>query len=152
MRFGRVPEVARFDAPDDVSIPRGGKLVVDTHRGLQLGEFLETVRGDAEVDRPKVVRIATSEDLAQHEQLARRCESEFDAWVGRIEGWDLDLQLVDLECTLDGEKLIFYVLNERGPDCTKLALQAAAGGFGIIEVQPVDENGVQSMPNASGGG
>lgn len=152
VRYGRVPEVARFEASDDIAVTHGAAIVVQTHRGLQLGEFLETVRGEPDIDRPQVVRLASDKDLIQHQELASRCDDVFDKWVERIESWDLDLQLVDLEWTLDGEKLIFYVLNERGPDCTKLALQAAAGGFGLIEVQPVDENGPVSLPNASGGG
>ena len=152
VRYGRVPEVARFDSDDQPPMERGCRVVVQTHRGLQLGEFLESVVAEADVDRPKIVRVADANDHEQFEQLSRRCDGEFEAWVTRIESWDLDLQLLDLERTLDGEKLILYVLNERGPDCTKLALQAAAGGFGIIEVQPVDENGIVELPTAAGGG
>ena len=64
----------------------------------------------------------------------------------------LDLQLIDLEWTLDRTKLILYVLNERGPDCTKLALQAAAAGLGLVEVQPVDENGLVAVEPSGGCG
>lgn len=152
VRYGRIPEVARFDSEDQPQMERGCHVVVQSHRGLQLGEFLESIVAEVDADRPQIVRVASSSDHEQFEQLAKRCDGEFGAWVRRIEGWDLDLQLLDLERTLDGEKLILYVLNERGPDCTKLALQAAAGGFGIIEVQPVDENGIVELPTAAGGG
>lgn len=152
VRYGRIPEIARFEAPEDLTLERGCSVVVETHRGVQLGEYLESVTVEADVDRPTIVRVANGADQQQFKQLASRCDGEFDAWVQRIEKWDLDLQLLDLELTLDAEKLILYVLNERGPDCTKLALQAAAGGFGIIEVQPVDGNGIVEMPNAAGGG
>lgn len=118
-----------------------------------LGEFLEEIAdASPEVDRDPIVRLATSADVQSHAAHQARCESDFSVWCDRIVKWNLDLQLVDLEWTLDGQKLIFYVLNERGPDCTKLALQAAAGGFGIIEVQPVDGNGIVELPNAAGGG
>jgi cell fate regulator YaaT (PSP1 superfamily) len=153
VRYGRVPEVARFDLADSASIERGDAVVVETHRGLMLGEFLEVVPvGSTEGERSTLVRKATAEDLQQHSSHREKCETEFQTWCERIEKWDLDLQLIDLEWTLNGEKLIFYVLNERGPDCTKLALQAAAGGFGIIEVQPIDGNGIVELPNAAGGG
>jgi hypothetical protein len=62
------------------------------------------------------------------------------------------LQLVDLEWLFEPEKLVLYVLNERGPDCTKLALQAAAAGLGIIEVQPVDAQGVVRLESTGGCG
>ena len=65
---------------------------------------------------------------------------------------NVDVQLVDLEWTLDRGKLILYVLNERGPECTKLAIQAAAAGFGLIEVQPVSKDGLVDLPKGGGCG
>ena len=48
------------------------------------------------------------------------------------------MELIDLEWTLDKSKLILYVLNDRGPEATRLGLQAAAAGLGTVEVQPAD--------------
>jgi hypothetical protein len=72
-------------------------------------------------------------------------------WCARISDWRLNLELVDLEWTLDRQKLILYVLCERGPDSTKLALQAAAAGLGVIEVQPVSSTGLVTIPQSSCG-
>ena len=153
VRYGRIPEVARFDFPDEDAIERGDAVVVQTHRGLMLGEFLEEVpTGNEEVERSKILRKATDQDLSNYRRNSEQCASSFDDWCARIVDWKVDLQLVDLETTLDGEKLILYVLNERGPDCTKLALHAAAAGLGIIEVQPIDANGLVDLPNSGGGG
>lgn len=153
VRYGRVPEVSRFDFPEHDSIERGDAVVVQTHRGLMLGEFLDEVPdANRESERSKILRKATGADLTAHREYTQQCDAGFDEWCRRIEEWKLDLQLVDLERTLDGDKLILYVLNERGPDCTKLALHSAAGGFGIIEVQPIDANGIVDLPNSAGGG
>ena len=57
----------------------------------------------------------------------------------------------DLEWTLDRQKLVLYVLGGRGPDTTRLALQAAAAGLSVIEVQPVSAEGVVPLPAAGGG-
>ena len=59
-------------------------------------------------------------------------------------------KISDLEWMLDRKKLILYVLNDRGPECTKLGLQAAAAGLGTVEVQPVGADG--PLPVASLGG
>ena len=59
---------------------------------------------------------------------------------------------MDLEWTLDREKLILYVLTGRGPDTTKLALFAATAGYASVEVQPVSKDGLVPMPAAQGGG
>lgn len=154
IRYGRVPEVARFDIDPELCLDRGDGVIVETHRGLQVGEFLELVPDTANLDevvRPSVVRKATAEDLRAEAANRTRADRAFADWCDRIENWDLDLQLLDLEWTLDAAKLILYVLNERGPDCTRLALQAVAAGFGVIEVQPVDEGGVVQSPDTGGG-
>ena len=65
--------------------------------------------------------------------------------------WKLDLDLVDLEWTLDRQKLVLYVLGGRGPEATKLALQAAAAGLAVVEVQPVTADGPVPLPPAGGG-
>ena len=128
---------------------------METHRGLQVGSVLEQLKpalvaADMEVDF-EIVRAATPADLQAAHERTRECEAAFTGWCDRIVEWDLQLELVDLEWTLDRQKLILYVLCERGPDSTKLALQAAATGFGIIEVQPVSATGLVTLEKESGG-
>lgn len=157
IRYGAVSEVVKASWAGESSLNRGTAVVLQTHRGIVLGTVLEVVRPSQEpgatVIPPssEILRTASAEDLQKSDQLRAQCRDEFDSWVSRIAGWGLDLQLIDLERTLDGEKVVLFVLNERGPECTKLALQAAAAGLGLIEVQPVSLDGVVTQP-ASGGG
>lgn len=165
VRYGTMPEVSRFDAEPVGEVVRGERVLVETHRGLQLGEVLDPVRtslkdptfvpetnGDTtSTPLSPVIRRADEEDLVTAQALKREAEQAFDDWQQRITDWKLELELIDLEWTFDRQKLILYVLNERGPDCTKLALQAAAAGLGIIEVQPVDAEGLVSVSQSSGG-
>lgn len=156
VRYGRIPEVARCRFPAELDVRRGARVVVQTHRGLELASVIEMVRRrteDTEETTPfEVVRLATTDDETTARSRTSRLQQDFEPWQQRMTEWNLDLQLVDLEVTLDGEKLILYVLNDRGPECTKLALQAAAGGFGVIEVQPVSAEGFLAAPKPSGGG
>ena len=94
---------------------------------------------------------ASGDDHTRQRELRQSAEGEFQQWTDRIHKWKVDVQLVDLEWTLDRSKLVLYVLNQRGPECTKLAIQAAAAGLGIIEVQPVSSAGLVSQPTAGGG-
>ena len=154
VRYGAVPEVARFVQSDGAAPGRGDQVVVETHRGFQLGSVLERLKpspgiSPADVEF-RVERIATKEDLLAARDLTTDCENAFEAWCARILQWNLNLELIDLEWTLDRQKLILYVLCERGPDSTKLALQAAAAGLGIIEVQPVSATGL-IQPEPTGG-
>jgi cell fate regulator YaaT (PSP1 superfamily) len=163
VRYGAIPSVARFGLGPGLQLARGARAVVKTSRGLELGTVLEpaerrpTNSSGNEVDEAKnddevwvVVRGASDRDETVFADLRRECETEFAEWRRRIAAWNLDLELIDLEWTLDRSRLILYVLNERGPDCTKLALQAAAAGLGLIEVQPVDADGLVQL-NVGGG-
>lgn len=160
VRYGTVPEVARFPAAAALTLCRGDTVVVRTHRGLQLGCVLEQQHSrnhGAIESETQIERVATAEDLAAARELARSCEDAFHSWCTRILQWQLSLELIDLEWTLDRQKLILYVLCERGPDSTKLALQAAAAGLGIVEVQPVAAGGLvaplaEGKSCGSGGG
>ena len=162
VRYGTIPEVARFECDAAAGLTRGVPVVVETHRGVQVGTFLERVTPVHPADRDPMepeyapprplLRTASAADLAAASELANDAQTAFDEWTAYIVKWNLDLELIDLEWTLDRQKLILYVLNERGPDCTKLALQAAAAGLGIIEVQPVTADGLVTQPTGGGGG
>ena len=156
VRYGAVSEVARF-ANESAEIPaRGVEVVVETDRGLQIGTVLERLKPHFDQNREsatefKLIRSATQRDQDVARQLFRECEEAFPNWCARICQWELNLELVDLERTLDQQKWILYVLCDRGPDSTKLALQAAAGGFGVVEVQPVSATGLVQIPQSSCG-
>jgi cell fate regulator YaaT (PSP1 superfamily) len=156
VRYGTVPEVARFvnDSPERPE--RGVAVVVETDRGLQLGMVLEQLKPvfdpAKEVETEfKLLRTATDRDLQSAGDRTLECEVAFPEWCARILQWGLNLELIDLEWTLDRQKLILYVLCDRGPDSTKLALQAAAGGLGVVEVQPVSATGLVTIPQSSCG-
>jgi hypothetical protein len=157
VRYGAIPEVVKAVWQGGGSLVRGKSVVLRTHRGVVLGEVLETVRPTSEPgvnETPptsEILREATDSDNDQLNRLRLKSQAEFPAWQQRIEQWGLDLQLIDLEWTLDEEKVCLYVLNERGPECTKLALQAAAAGLGIIDVQPVSLEGLVTLPAGGGG-
>ena len=180
VRYGVIPQVARFGLPDaadgqnseaetkcfDVKGPatcddwsdpaarriqRGTKVVVETDRGHEVGEILEQLTESPEKNASvgQILRVATATDIASQQQRELAAAAAFSEWEQRISQWNLELQLVDLEWTLDGERLVLYVLNERGAETTRLALLAAAGGLGIVSVQPVTAEGVA---DGSGGG
>ena len=156
VRYGLVPQVARYDVADDLvdEVVRGSTVVVATDRGLEIGDVLEllplSLTGDHE-SSGQILRLASDEDRRrQNDQLAA-ARSIFDDWAQRIDDWSLQLELIDIEQTLDDEpQLILYVLNDQNAETTRLALLAAAGGHGIVTVQPVSADGI--VHGAGGGG
>jgi cell fate regulator YaaT (PSP1 superfamily) len=182
VRYGVVPEVARAVMPTATeTLQRGRRVVIQTDRGPQLAEVLDRLRAShpasavrrpqattagastAEADdsstaetedghRLEILRFATAEDEAAARALEAQAAEQCAVWQQRIADWQLAVELLDLEWTLDGEKLILYVLTERGPATTQLALQAAAAGLGVIEVQPVAHEGLMSQETGTGCG
>ncbi len=153
VRHGTIAEVSRLRVADGLAIARGELVVAKTHRGIQLGTVLEVKDGAPEEDSHEsgILRKATADDEQAQVELMQATHQEFMTWQDRIAQWKLDLQLVDLEWTLDRSKLILYVLNERGPECTRLALNAAASGLGIVEVQPLNSEGPLAAEGGGGG-
>lgn len=149
--YSTISEVDRFLCEFEPVPQRDDRVVVETARGPQIGTVLSPVRDSESPPQLSVIRAATSDDLEQHQQHHSECESEYFEWTKRIEEWDLDLELIDMEWTIDHTKVILYVLSDRGPDCTKLALQAAAAGLGVIEVQPVNAEGLAPIASQGGG-
>jgi len=153
-RYGRVPQVARFAAWGDKP-ERTASVVVSTDRGQELAFVLQTLppnakTADGEDATPtgEVLRLATAEDMDRSSRDQQTAEDSFTEWSVRAEKWKLQLELIDIERTLD-DRLILYVLNDRSAETTRMALLAAAGGFGVIHVQPVSAEGIVQ---ASGGG
>lgn len=161
VRYGRVPQVARFGVSDEQLITIQGldvrlpEVVVQTDRGLETGQLLEVIRPGLMPESPSItgplVRVANSDDLAAAHANTRDADLEFLDWQARISGWDLQLQVIDMERTLDRENVILYVLNDQNAETTRLALLAAAGGFGIIHVQPVNADGIDYSGTGGGG-
>lgn len=162
VRYGVVPQVARFGVREELhnvaaaEFVHGARVVVNSDRGLETGMVLEVVRLSTTADdnpvTGNVVRLSTTADLAAHQENRSRCDAEFFDWQTRLSDWQLQLQLVDIEWTLDREQVVLYVLNGQDAETTRLALLAAAAGLGIIHVQPVAAEGILQKVESGGGG
>lgn len=156
VRYGRVPQVARFGG-NALRPDREALVVVSTERGEELGVVLHVSGGPKAIDENEpgltgqVQRLATDADSMAVVEQQRLLDEEFGTWMKRAAAWKLQLEIIDLEKTLDG-RLILYVLNDRGPETTRLALLAAAAGHGVVHVQPVAAEGIVQEKKGGGGG
>lgn len=152
-RYGRVPQVARFAGFGPV-IGRGDLVIVSTERGDEVATCLQCLPAPKKSDPApaltgELLRKITDEDMARHKELTARAETVFPMWLQKVSDWKLQLELVDIELTLD-ERTILYVLNERNAETTRFALLSAAAGLGIVHVQPVSTEGI--VTSGGGGG
>ncbi len=151
VRFRNAGKLYFFD-PGNVWPSPGDYVVVDTSRGMEIGEAVTEVHEVPEegltLPLKSVLRIATAADLDQ-EQANRKAAKEAHAvCLRKIQEHQLDMKLVDTQFTLDNTKLIFYFTANGRVDFRSL-VKDLAGVFHLrIELRQI---GVRDEAKMLGG-
>ena len=140
IRFANTGKVYYF-SPGQVWPEAGDSVVVETVRGLEVGEAVTGVReiSDESVvgELKPVIRKATEEDL-KTERLNRKREKEaFPICVEKIREHQLDMKLVNVECTFDGSKMVFYFTSDGRVDFRDLVKDLAGVFHTRIELRQI---------------
>ena len=129
VRFKKAGKVYYFD-PSDVWPRPGENVVVETTRGLELGEVVTGAREvtDDQIVQPlkKVLRAALPEDLRRAEINAQKEKEAMPICQERIRAHKLDMKLVDVEYTFDNSKIIFYFTADGRVDFRELVKDLAS--------------------------
>ncbi len=111
VRFKKAGKVYYF-SPGEVWPAPGEFVVVETTRGIELGEVVTGARevADEALVAPlkNVIRKATEADLAVQAKNEVREKEAFEICVQKIEQHKLEMKLVSVEYTFDDSKIIFY--------------------------------------------
>ena len=140
-----------FD-PAGVQAAPGDKLVVETAKGMELGSCIEgnhMVEDDATVQplRP-VVRMATADDLRVAEINRSREAEAFDICKDMIRRHGLEMKLVDVECSFEGNKILFFFTADGRVDFRELVKDLAGVFRTRIELRQI---GVRDEAKMIGG-
>ena len=116
VRFKPAGKTYYFD-PLDFDIKQGDSVIVETSRGIEYGEVVmskKTIDND-QFKKPLkgVIRIATEEDT---EKSKRNRELEKEAYkicLEKIQNHKLEMKLVEVEYTFDGNKILFEFVPEK---------------------------------------
>ena len=161
VRFGAMKMVGEFPYEGDAKPGCGSKIVVRTHRGVELGEMLtstcpnagcsksvtrkemlEYIENSGGRDYPfftdgKVLRIATIEDMNRQSELDKTKVGLVKAARRLVEEHALDMRIVDAEPILGGEALTFYFTSEQRVDFRDLVRAMAREFHARIELRQV---------------
>ncbi len=111
VRFKNAGKKYYFD-PNEFTYELGDKVVVETIRGLELGEIMETTKtvDDEELTAQlkPIIRHATQDDLAHEEDNQQEIPNIIKLCKNYVEKHKLEMKLLDAEYTLDKSKLIIY--------------------------------------------
>jgi len=141
-----------YFSPNGLTFKPGQGVIVETSRGMELGEC---VKGNSMVDemellaplRP-VVRAATAED---HKAAERNKEKEAKAFAicqEKIAQHQLDMKLVEAQYSFEGNKVVFFFTSEGRVDFRALVKDLAGTIHARIELRQI---GVRDEARMLGG-
>ena len=88
IRFKKVGKIYYFE-PQDLKINKGDYLIVETARGIELGECVIGIKeiSEEEIISPlkKVLRIATEEDILKHKENKDKEVAALEICLKKIE-------------------------------------------------------------------
>ncbi len=151
VRFKRAGKIYYF-SPGDLHLELGQNVLVETSRGIELGEVAEAVKlvPDEEVVQPlkQVVRVATQRDMVQVDSNRDEEHEAFLVALRKIQEHALEMKLVDVEYTFDRSKLVFYFTSEKRVDFRELVKDLASCFRTRIELRQI---GVRDEAKMVGG-
>ena len=141
-----------FFDPSGLTLRAGDKVVVQTAKGLELGDVIKgnhSVPADRVVQplRP-VVRAATDDDLRIEELCRKREREAFVIGKQKIEDHGLAMKLVDVECSFEGNKILFFFSSDGRVDFRELVKDLAGVFRTRIELRQI---GVRDEARMLGG-
>ncbi len=129
VRFKKLGKIYFFN-PNGFKLDKGRTAIVETARGLELGEVAVSNRlmDDEKIVSPlkKVIRPATKEDEELFEENEKRAQEAFKVCEEKILKHGLDMKLIDVEYTFDSTKLLFYFTADTRIDFRELVKDLAA--------------------------
>ena len=151
VRFKSVGKIYYF-SPGDINAQVGDRAIVETVRGVECGEVVIANRQieDDLVTSPlkPIIRLADENDMKIVEKNKQREKDAFKICEEKIAFRKLSMKLVDVECTFDNNKLLFYFTAENRVDFRELVKDLAAVFRTRIELRQI---GVRDEAKILGG-
>ena len=151
VRFKNVGKVYYFD-PDDNTVGKGDKVIVETSRGIECGEVVLGNRKMEEKQIPqplkKMLRPASKQDLEKLEKNREKEVAALKVCQDKVRNHNLDMKLIDVEYTFDNSKVLFYFTADGRVDFRELVKDLASVLKTRIELRQI---GVRDEAKMLGG-
>ena len=151
VRFKQVGKIYYF-SPKGIKFDAGDHAIVETVRGVECGEVVIANRNvdESEIVPPlkEIIRKSTAEDMKIVEKNHVKEKEAFDICLEKIAYRQLNMHLIDVECTFDNNKILFYFTAENRVDFRELVKDLAAVFRTRIELRQI---GVRDEAKILGG-
>lgn len=151
VRFKRVGKVYYFD-PSGIRFAVGDGAIVETVRGVEYGEVVIANRTaeEGELVKPlkKVIGKAGDKDRKKLADIEKNEKDAFNICLEKIAKHKLNMKLINVECTFDGSKIVFYFTADGRVDFRELVKDLASVFKTRIELRQI---GVRDEAKMVGG-
>lgn len=141
-----------YFSPGDLELQQGDYVIVETVRGTECGEVAKGPHDvpDSSIVKPlkTVTRMADAVDVRRMQQNRADEKRAFSVCEERIAKHKLDMKLVDVEYTLDRNKILFYFTADGRIDFRDLVKDLAGVFRTRIELRQI---GVRDESKMLGG-
>ncbi len=148
IRFKENGKIYYFD-PDSKTFSKGEKVIVETVRGIECGEIASANHtvAEEEIRHPlkKIIRGANAEDIKIVETNRKKEGEAFAFCEKKVQQLGLDMKLVEVECTFDGSKMLFYFTSDDRVDFRELVKILASQYRTRIEMRQIGVRDVSKM-------
>ena len=141
-----------YFSPGELELQQGDYVIVETARGTECGEVAKGPHDvpDSSIVKPlkRVTRMADAVDVRRMQQNRADEKRAFSVCEERIAKHKLDMKLVDVEYTLDRNKILFYFTADGRIDFRDLVKDLAGVFRPRIELRQI---GVRDESKMLGG-
>jgi len=142
VRHGATRFLGVFDTEAGHLYVRGSTVILKSDRGQEVGEVLcpahpKAVELLSEPTHGRIIRPATTEDLARRDSIKEKQKSEFTIAANCVANRNLQMELVDVEHIFGGERIVFYFLAEKRVDFRELVKDLAREFQTRIELRQI---------------
>ena len=158
VRYGVMNWIGEFKHPANLKSGCGAKVVIQSDRGIELGQIVPLTAHDCPVAIPReqikayvdasgpdfyrlragrILREASTQDLLEHEKLNEHIRDDIDRCEATAKQYDLDMKVVTAEHLLGGERIVFYFRSEGRIDFRELVRELARYYQTRIEMRQV---------------
>ena len=140
VRFKDVGKIYYF-SPNKNTVKCGNHVIVETARGVECGEVVIANREieDDKVVQPlkSIIRIATDKDLETQKKNREKEQEIMKVFAQKIADHKLEMKPIDIDCTFDGSKILFYFTAESRVDFRELVKDLASIFHARIELRQI---------------
>lgn len=152
IKFRPAGKIYFFKPFENESLEIGDKVIVETSKGVELGEvsnFVEDVpSAELEESMKDIIRKATAEDIKQVKSNQILAKEAYQLCRLKIREHGLDMKLSTCEYTFDRNKLLFYFTADDRIDFRELVKDLASAFKTRIELRQI---GVRDETKLMGG-